>query len=199
VSVEAADRDDRPLPAELVPRAQVAFRRMVHVAVRRDEELDDVAPPVDRLAGVVHEAPQLEPREAVEVAEGDPAPLEEPRPLGEGMRSEAEPALSFDRLTDLLRGLPALLDHPVDPEGEVVVLVRRDLLADQQQHVVVPALLPVISRRQRVVVGEQHDVDAGLRRGSHDLRHRAGPIGPGRVDVDDASQIAHVASMTLWQ
>ena len=35
--------------------------------------------------------------------------------------------------------------------------------------------------------------------GAHDLGHRAGPVGPGRVDVDDAGQVAHVASMTLWQ
>ena len=80
-----------------------------------------------------------------------------------------------------------------------MVLVRRHLLADEQEHVAVPTLLAVVARRQCVVVGEQNDVDLGLRGRTHDLGHRAGPIGPGRVDVDDTGQVAHVASMTLWQ
>ncbi len=80
------------------------------------------------------------------------------------MGGEAEPALRLDRLAHLGRRAALLLDDRVDPEGEVVVLVRRDLLADQQEDVAVPALLAVIARRERVVVGEQDHVDAGLRR-----------------------------------
>ena len=135
VRVEPADRHDGPLPAQLVPRAHVALGRMVDVAVGRRQEPDDVAPALDRLAGVVHEAPQLEPLDAVKVAERDPAPLEQLRSLRERMRREAEAALCLDRLAHLGGRAPDLLDDRVDPEREVVVLVRRHLLADQQQHV----------------------------------------------------------------
>ena len=41
---------------------------------------------------------------------------------------------------------------------------RRHLLADQQQHVAVPALLAVALGRERVVVGEEHDVRPGAAR-----------------------------------
>ena len=78
VRVEAADRDHAPLAAELVPAPHVALGRVVERARRRREEADQRADPVDLLAGVVREVPQLDPveRVAVEPAERDAGPLE---------------------------------------------------------------------------------------------------------------------------
>ena len=45
----------------------------------------------------------------------------------------------------------------------------------------VPALLAVVGRRERVVVGQQQEVEAVGLRGRRDLRHRAGAVRVGRV------------------
>src|SRR4029079_1644051 len=99
--------------------------------------------------------------EAVALAEGDAGALEALRPPRERVRAEAEAAGGFNRLADV-RPRHARVDLLVDAEREEVVAVGgRDLFADEDEHVVVPALLAAALGLERVVVGEQHYVDAG--------------------------------------
>jgi hypothetical protein len=80
----------------------------------------------------------------------------------------------------------------VDAEREIVVTGRgRDLVAREQQHVAVPALLAEPPGGHRVVVREQHDVRAGARRRAGDLGDRPGPVGMGRVEMDHAGEVVH--------
>ena len=148
----------------------------------------------DALAGVVRGVPELDAvqRVAVEPAERHAGPPEPRRALGERVRGEPEPAGIPHRAGDAARVQAAVPDLRVDPEGEVVVAPeRRDLLARQQQHVAVPALLAAPPGLERVVVGEQHDVRPRPRSGARDLGHRAGPVGMGRVKVDHTGEVVH--------
>ena len=123
---------------------------------------------------------------------GMPGPLEALRPLGERVGGEAEAAGVPHRPRDLARVEAAVPDLRVDPEGEVVVaLQRRHLLAGEQQHVAVPALLAVPLRRERVVVGEQHHVGARPRRRARDLPNGPGAVGVRRVEVDHTGEVVH--------
>ena len=61
-------------------------------------------------------------------------------------------------------GASRVVDLVVHPEGEAVVAPRRrHLLAHQQQHAVVPALVAIALGGERVVVGEHHHVDRARR------------------------------------
>ena len=196
VRVEAADRDHAPLAAELVPAPHVALGRMVEHAPGRGEEADQRRDAADPLAGVVGEAPQLDAvkRVAVEAAERHAGPLEAHGALGERMRGEAEAARVADRPRDPAGVEAAVADLLVDPERQVVVAPeRRDLLARQQQHVAVPALLAAPPRLERVVIGEQHHVGLRAGRRPRDLGHRPGPVRVRRVQVDHAGEVVHIA------
>ena len=121
-----------------------------------------------------------------------PARLKRSEPARERVGGEAEPAGGAHRRADAGGVELRVVDLLVDPEGEVVVAPpRRDLLAHEQQHVAVPALLAVALGRERVVVGQQHHVRAGAPPRPGDLRHRAGAVGVGRVQVDHAGQVVH--------
>jgi hypothetical protein len=78
---------------------------------------------------------------------------------------------------------------PVNPGAarSVVVAPRRVLLADQQQHGVVPPL----ERRPGagVVVGQDDDIDSGALPGGDDLRDRPGAVRMRRVEVYDAGEV----------
>ena len=109
------------------------------------------------------------------------------------MRGEAEAARVAHRPRDPAGVEAAVADHLVDAEGQVVVLAeRRDLLAGEQEHVAVPALLAAPLGLQRVVVGEQHHVGLRARRRPRDLGHGSGPVGVCRVQVDHAGEVVHI-------
>ena len=84
---------------------------------------------------------------------------------------------------------PACGDLPIDAEGEVVACLRTDLGPDEHEDALVPALPAVAARRQRVVVGQQHDVGAGGRRVRGDLVDRGRAVGVGAVHVHHAGHI----------
>jgi hypothetical protein len=108
------------------------------------------------------------------------------------VRCEAEAAGGAHRGADAGGVEAGVVDLLVDPEREVVVAPpRRDLLAHEQQDVPVPALLAVALGRERVVVGEQHDVRAGAPPRPRDLPHRARAVRVGGVQMDDAGQVVH--------
>src|SRR5205823_84141 len=112
----------------------------------------------------------------VELAERDAGPAEALRAARERMRREAEAAGVGDRAAQLGAG-EAAVDLLVDPEcQEVVAIGGGHLLADEDEHIAVPALLAAPLGLERVVVCEEDDVDAGLGRGAGDLRHGAGPV-----------------------
>ena len=86
-----------------------------------------------------------------------------------------------------------MVHRALEAEREVVVLPsRRDLLAHQDQHPVVPALLAPVARRERVVIGQQEEVEPVRTRGGGDLGHSPGAVGVGGVDVQDAREIVQV-------
>ena len=163
--VEAADRDDRALAAQRVPRAQVLGGRVVEhrfgaARNRTTSRQRSIDWPVS-VTKLHSSSPLTQSRSR----NGMPRALEELRALRERVRREAEAALLLARPRHTSAGeRPLFSITVVDPEREVVVLVRRHLLADEQEHVAVPALLAVVARRERVVVGEEHHVHAGLRR-----------------------------------
>ena len=192
--VEPADRDDAPPLAELVPAAHVPLRRVVEHALRCGEQPDQPGEPVDLLARVVGEVPELDAVErlAVEGAIRHPGPPEPDRALGERVRREPEAARVAHRPRDRARVQAAAAHVVVDAERQVVVAPdRRDLVAGEQEHVAVPALLAEPPRSHRVVVCEQHDVRAGARGRSRDLGHGARAVGVRRVEVDHTGQVVH--------
>jgi hypothetical protein len=194
VRVEAADRDDAPLAAELVPAANVGFRRMVEDPPGRGEEADQGRDAADALTGVGGEAPQLDAVHglAVEAPERHSRALEADRALGERVRREAEAARVPHRARDRARVEAAMADLLVDSEGQVVVAPeRRDLLTGQEQDVAVPALLAAPLRLERVVVGQEHHVRPRPRGRARDLGHRPGPVRVRRVDVGHAGEVVH--------
>jgi hypothetical protein len=194
VRVQPADRDHAPCPAQLVPAAHVALGRMVEHALRRQEEPDQRGDAADLLPGVVGEVPQLDPVEgvAVEAPVRHARPPEARRSLRERVRGEPEPAGVADRSRDRA-GVAAAMAHVLlDAEGQVVVAAeRRDLIAREQEHVAVPALLPEPPGRERVVVREQYDIRARPRGRAGDLRDRAGPVRMGRVEMDHRGEVVH--------
>src|SRR5437588_354930 len=193
VSVQPADSDHAaPARVQPVPLAAVLLRRSGREALGVGEEPQRVADRPDRLALVGHEAPHLDAGEslAVEVA---PRHRLGPEALGsarEGVRGEAEPACVGDRADDLRRSHPAVVDRLLEPEREVVVAAPgRDLLAHEQQHVLVPALVAAIARLERVVVGQEDDVHARPPSRAHDLRNRPGAVRERGMEVEDAGEV----------
>ena len=129
---------------------------------------------LERLRRVGHEAPELDAVERVGVERGErhavAGALEAARAAREGMGREREPARGADRAQDAL-GAEPVVDLVVHAEGQAVVAPRRrDLLAHEQQHAVVPALVALALGLERVVVGEHHHVHPGAAPGPHDLR-----------------------------
>src|SRR3954470_6643316 len=106
------------------------------------------------------------------------------------MGGEPESTRVPHRLADLGGGQAAVVDRPVDTEGQIVVAAPgRDLLAYEHQHRAVPALLAPVASLERVVVREQDHVHAAAAGGLGDLAHRPGAVRVGRVQVDDAGQV----------
>src|SRR6187200_2545032 len=107
------------------------------------------------------------------------------------MGQEPEAAGLVDPVDDLLRLEAVVVDGPLEPECEVVVLpVGRYLLADDHEDTVVPALLAVIPRRERVVVGQEYEVEAIGPRRARDLGNAAGPVRVIRVHVEHSGEVA---------
>ena len=65
--VESADADHPALGRQAVPLVEVLPRRVGHVALGPRDEAERVAHALNALAVVGHEAPHLDPVEAVEV------------------------------------------------------------------------------------------------------------------------------------
>ena len=120
-----------------------------------------------------------------------PARLKRREPREKGWAANAEPAGRPDRAQDAL-GVEPVVDLGVHAEGQAVVAPRgRDLLAHQQEHAVVPALVALAPGLERVVVGEHHHVHPGAAAGPDDLAHGAGAVRVERVQVDHAGQVVH--------
>ena len=110
------------------------------------------------------------------------------------MGGESEAARIAHSATDAGGVEARVVDLVVEAEGEVVVApARRDLLAHQHEHVVVPALLAAPLGLERVVVGEEDHVGLGALRGARDLGNGAGPVRVERVEVDHAGQVVQGA------
>ena len=195
VCVQAADRYHAPAAAEPVPLAHVALRRVLEHAARRDNEAQRLREALEGLGGIGHEAPELDAVERVGVERGErhavTRALEAARAAREGVGRERETARRADCAQDAV-GVELVVDLGVHAEGQAVVAPRgRDLLAHQQQHAVVPALVALPLGLERVVVGEHHHVHPGAAAGPHDLAHRAGAVRMERVQVDHAGQVVH--------
>src|SRR4051812_19250610 len=189
--VQAADRHHAPCLTEPIPLAQVVLERAADRTLRSKDHAREVAKAAYALAGVVEEAPELDAVEAVELAEGDPGSPEALGTARERVRGEAEAAGGVDGVADL-RPAQVPVDLALDSECEEMVPIGGgDLLADEQKNVVVPALLAAPLCLQRVVVCQQHHVDAGTLRGVGDLRDAPRAVGVGGVNVDDAGEVVH--------
>ena len=79
-------------------------------------------------------------------------------------------------------------DLLVETEYEQMSPLGRDLVADQHEHAPAPAFLPAAARLERVVVGEEQAVGAGLLRRLHELSDSGRAVGIGRVNVRYARQ-----------
>ena len=126
VRVEAADRDGAAHGAEPVPPLHVRLGRVVEHVHRPRDEAERLADAPEPLAGVGHEAPQLDAGQpgGLDVVEGHARAeaAEALRPPGERVRREAEAAGLVHRADDA-GGVEALVvDRLVDPEREVVVV-----------------------------------------------------------------------------
>jgi hypothetical protein len=117
--------------------------------------------------------------------------FEAPRSARERVGRERETAGRADGAQDAV-GVEPVVDLGVHAEGQAVVVPRgRDLLAHQQEHAVVPALVALPLGLERVVIGEHHHVHPGAAPGPHDLAHRARAVRVKRVQVDHAGQVVH--------
>ena len=106
------------------------------------------------------------------------------------MGEEPEPSCVGHRGHDVGGAQPVVVDLLLQAEGEVVIAARgRHLFADAHQHPTVVALAAAPPGLERVVVGEQHGVDARVRRGRGDLLDRAGAVGVQGMGVHDAAEI----------
>ena len=119
-----------------------------------------------------------------------PPRLKRSDPRENGCAVKPNPPASIHARDDLRGRHPLVVDRLGQPEGEVVVApVGRHLAADQQQHRAVPSLLAVLRCGERVVVGEQQEVEVVGACCRGDLRHRPGAVRIRRVAVDDAGQL----------
>jgi hypothetical protein len=97
------------------------------------------------------------------------------------MRCEAEAAARLDGVEDLGGVQAAVVDRPLEPEREEVVLtLGGHLLADQDQHGpgagVVPPFLAALAGGEGVVVGQEYEVEPICRPGARDFPNGAGPV-----------------------
>ena len=195
VRVEAADRDHTPLAAELVPAAHVPLGRMVEHARRASQGSGSAR-------GCRRSARRCRSRSSTARCRGArrsrgrrracPGRLKRAEPSENGCAAKPKPPASRTARAIPHASSPRWRISLIDPERQVVVAPeRRDLVARQQQHVAVPALLAAPPRLERVVVGEQHHVRPRPRRRAGDLGHRPGPVRIGRVEMDHTGEVVH--------
>ena len=172
-------------------------------AEAREEEQQLLVAPRQPLAPVAHQVPQLD-------ADRAPLPLARPvdRPVVPAVDvlevvadalvrvgDDAEAAAGVDLVHEVLRRLRAV-DHLVHVEREEVVAVRRDLVADDHQHVVEPALARL--GRERVVVGDDDPAQPGISGGARQVIDAAAAVREAGVHVDRAGAEVHTrARQTL--
>jgi len=118
-----------------------------------------------------------------------PVRLKRSEPREKGWAAKPEAAGIAHGAADL-GAAEAAADLRVDAERQEMVAVGGgDLLADEHQRAPVPAFFATPFCLERVVVGEQHDVDPGALRRERDLGHGSSAIRVRGMHVDDASQV----------
>jgi hypothetical protein len=83
-------------------------------------------------------------------------------------------------------------DRLVEAKGEQVAGLRGDLEPRQEEHAVMPAFEPVPARLKRVVIGEQHRICLGIRRGLDDLRHRRISVRVRGMNMDNGGEVVGI-------
>lgn len=109
--------------------------------------------------------------------------------VGERVGREPDAAGRSHRARKLPLPPSPVVDLPFEPEGEQVPATRRDLMADQQQDAVVPALPPLPAGFERVVIGEQQRAGTGGASVRQHFLHRGVTVGEGRGHVHHTREI----------